>query len=171
MTAKPVADLLITHAHLVTVAGASRYPDRGAQMDDIGVITDGAVAAREGSIIAVGTTSEVTEQVEITPSTRVLDLMGKVVTPGLVDSHTHVIFAGSQENELELKLRGMGYLDILKAGGGILNTVRATRAAEKDELARTGSKYLDEMLAQGTTTAEAKSGCRSQKRVRVNPEG
>lgn len=159
MVHKPEVDLLLLHAgQLVTVAGASASPKRGAEMTQIGVIEDGAVAVRGGIIVAVGTTREVLVKVESHPDTRVVDAGGKVVLPGLVDPHTHLVFAGSRENELELKLRGMGYLDILKAGGGILSTVRATRAAGKEELVLIGRKYLDQMLSQGTTTAEVKSG-------------
>ncbi|KKM12793.1 imidazolonepropionase [Clostridiales bacterium PH28_bin88] len=159
MENKTKADLLLLHAgQLVTVAGDSAGPKRGAEMAQLGVIQDGAVAVKEGTIVYVGTTREVLEQVETHPGTRVVDAGGKVVLPGLVDPHTHLVFAGSREHELELKLQGMGYLDILKAGGGILSTVRATRAAGKAELIKTAGKYLDQMLSQGTTTAEVKSG-------------
>jgi imidazolonepropionase len=80
------------------------------------------------------------------------------VTPGLVDPHTHLLFAGSRESELELRQRGAGYMEILAAGGGILSTVAATRAATTDQLAAHGRRWLDEMLTHGTTTIEAKSG-------------
>ena len=78
--------------------------------------------------------------------------------PGLVDPHTHLLFAGSREGELELRQQGAGYLEILAAGGGILSTVAATRAASADELAAHGRRWLDEMLGHGVTTIEAKSG-------------
>jgi len=159
MEGKIKADLILRHAgQLVTVAGASDNPKRGPEMSEIGIIEDGAVAVRDGIIAAVGTTTEVWAQVEAGPGTRVVDAGGKVVLPGLVDPHTHLVFAGSREHELELKLNGMGYLDILKAGGGILKTVRQTREASQKDLFLAGCKYLDQMLAQGTTTAEAKSG-------------
>lgn len=87
-----------------------------------------------------------------------LDAEGGLVTPGLVDAHTHLVFAGWRQNELGMKLRGAGYLDILAAGGGILSTVRATRAASEDELFDKAWDALDEMLDLGVTTAEAKSG-------------
>lgn len=153
------ADLLIKNAgQLVTSIGASGRPKTGAELGEITVIEDGAVAVAGDSILAVGTTSQVLEQVQLTPETKVIDATGQVMLPGLVDPHTHLVFAGSRENELELKLKGASYLDILAQGGGILSTVRATRAASFLELVDIGLKYADQMLAQGTTTAEAKSG-------------
>ena len=80
---------------------------------------------------------------------------GKLVTPGLVDAHTHLIFGGWRQNELALKLHGAGYLDILAAGGGILSTMRATQSASEEQLAAQGSAALDAMVRVGTTTAEA----------------
>ncbi|MGB9802626.1 MAG: amidohydrolase family protein, partial [Desulfofundulus sp.] len=152
-------DLLVSHAaQLVTVSGNSGAPKRGRGMSEIGVIPDGAVAARDGVIIDVGTTEEVLGRTELAEDGVLVDATGKVVLPGLVDPHTHLIFAGSRQHEFEMKIRGKGYLEILAAGGGILNTVKATRAATCDELIAVGEKYLGEMLAHGTTTAEVKSG-------------
>ncbi len=153
------ADLLVCHAaQLATLAGHSQRPKRGPELGDIGIIEDGAVAVRGDTIIAVGATSEVLSRVGAGPKTRVLEAGGRLVLPGLVDPHTHLVFAGSREYELEMKIRGAGYLEILARGGGILDTVRATRAASRQDLIRTATKYLDQMLDQGTTTAEAKSG-------------
>ncbi|WP_027366103.1 imidazolonepropionase [Desulfotruncus alcoholivorax] len=153
------ADLLVCHAgQLITVAGHSVHPKRGPELAEIGIINDGAVAVAGGVIIAVGPTAEVEKQLDIDDSCRIINADGRVVLPGLVDPHTHLVFAGSREHELEMKIAGMGYLEILARGGGILDTVRATRAAGRDELVQTGRKYLDQMLAHGTTTAEAKSG-------------
>ena len=87
-----------------------------------------------------------------------VDAAGGMVTPGLIDPHTHLLFAGSREAELQLRQRGAGYLEILSAGGGILSTVAATRAASADELLAHGRRWLDEMLGHGVTTIEAKSG-------------
>jgi imidazolonepropionase len=120
------------------------------------------VAAWEGRIVAVGRRSDVERQLEADglPLARFarLDARGGTVTPGLVDGHTHLLFAGSREDELVLRQRGAGYLEILAAGGGILSTVAATRAASDDELMAHGRRWLDEMLAHGVTTIEAKSG-------------
>lgn len=156
---KIAADLIVHHAaQVVTVAGATGSPKRGSDLAEIGLIEDGAVAARDGLIVAVGTSDQVAEQVAVHEGTLVLDAHGQVVLPGLVDPHTHVIFAGSREHELEMKIGGMEYLEILALGGGILDTVRATRAAGRERLVMIGKGYLAQMLAQGTTTAEAKSG-------------
>jgi len=127
-------------------------------MENVGLVENGAVAVSGGKILAVGKTKEIESSVEITLGTEVIDASGKTVLPGLVDPHTHLVFGGSRENELELKLKGMSYLDILEQGGGILNTVRATRMASEEGLVNLGLKYADQMLFQGTTTAEAKSG-------------
>ncbi|KJS10317.1 MAG: imidazolonepropionase [Peptococcaceae bacterium BRH_c8a] len=153
------ADFLVHNAgQLVTVAGYSQLPKRGAELADIGLVENGVLAAQDGIIVAVGPAAQVQEQVELTGDATVIDAGGRVVLPGLVDPHTHVVFAGSREHELEMKIAGMGYLEILAQGGGILDTVRATRAAGREELVAAGRKYLDQMLAQGTTTAEVKSG-------------
>lgn len=153
------ADLVVINAgQLVTAAGYSGRPKRGSELAELGIITDGAVAVKEGLITAVGATAAVMEQVEAAEGATLIDAGGKVVLPGLVDPHTHLIFAGSREDEFEMKIRGAAYLDILAKGGGILSTVRSTRAAGEAELVRVGKKYLAEMLSQGTTTAEVKSG-------------
>jgi len=159
MAAKARVDLIVRHAaELVTVAGGTAGPKRGRDLAEIGLIRDGAVAATGGVIMAVGTSAEVMDLAQIDEATVVVEAEGLVVLPGLVDPHTHLIFAGSREYELEQKIRGATYLEILAGGGGILDTVRVTRAAAKEDLAAIASGYLREMLEQGTTTAEAKSG-------------
>lgn len=153
------ADLLVKNAgQLVTVAGHSKKAKRGPALAELGLIEGGAVAAMKGVIVAVGGTAAVLEQVQLIAESTVVDARGKVVLPGLVDPHTHIVFAGSRESEFEMKIKGAAYLDILAGGGGILSTVRATRAASEAQLAEKGKTYLEEMLAQGTTTAEVKSG-------------
>ncbi len=153
------ADLLVINAgQLVTVAGHSENPKRGTELAEPGIITGGAVAAKDGFIVATGITETVMEEVKLTEGALIIDAGGRVVLPGLVDPHTHLVFAGSREDEFEMKIKGAAYLDILAGGGGILSSVRATRAATEEELVGIGRKYLIEMLAQGTTTAEVKSG-------------
>lgn len=122
-------------------------------MSDLGVIKNASVWINHGQITAVGASDRAGHDVETT-----IDCTGKTVMPGFVDPHTHVVFAGSRENELGMKLRGMSYMEILKSGGGILSTVKETREASKEQLITQTKARLDTMLAYGTTTAEAKSG-------------
>jgi imidazolonepropionase len=120
------------------------------------------VACWEGRIVAVGPRAAVERAIDAEgfPLGRFarLDAAGGTVTPGLIDPHTHLLFAGSREDEMLLRQRGAGYLEILAAGGGILSTVAATRAASMDQLLAHGRRWLDEMLGHGVTTVEAKSG-------------
>lgn len=152
------ANLLIEHAaELCTLAGPPG-PRRGEAQHELGIIHDGAVACADGRIVAAGTTDEVRSIVELTDDARVIDATGRAVLPGFVDPHTHLVFGGDRVDEFELRLKGADYLDILKAGGGILSTVRATRAASAHELAGRMARILDAMALQGTTTVEIKSG-------------
>lgn len=153
------ADLLIHSAQMMaTMKGFSEGPARGEGMSEIGLIEDGAIAIREGKIVAVGTTLEVHAAGWVGPETRQISAKGRVVTPGFVDPHTHVLYAGSRENELSLKIKGVPYLEILKQGGGILSTVRSTKQATDKEIKAQTSRRLQTMLSLGTTTAEVKSG-------------
>jgi imidazolonepropionase len=95
-------------------------------MTDVGTIAGGAVAVKGGMIVAVGTTADVMRECEAKES---IDAGGRVVCPGFVDPHTHIVFAGERLDEFELKIKGADYLEILKGGGGIISTVRNTRAA------------------------------------------
>ncbi|HEX3010958.1 MAG TPA: imidazolonepropionase [Syntrophomonadaceae bacterium] len=124
--------------------------------EDSSYTTDGFVVIEKNRIIQVGE-GDVPFDI-IGPATRLIDARGQTVIPGLIDAHTHLIHAGSRENELALKLRGVPYLQILKQGGGILSTVAGTRKASKEELKAKARRSLDEMLIHGTTTVEAKSG-------------
>ncbi len=162
--------LIVGASEIATLAGGVRA---GETQGEIGRMTaaeaggpdaPGApvVAVWEGRVAAVGPRSSVEAMLvaDGLPLGRFarLDARGGSVTPGLVDPHTHLLFAGSREAELELRQRGAGYLEILAAGGGILGTVAATRAATTDELLTHGRRWLDEMLGHGVTTIEAKSG-------------
>ena len=129
-----IVDVIVEHAkQLVTVSGHSSSPAIGLEMEDLRIVEDGAVALDDGKIVAVGRTSEVLAEYSGAVN---IDASNKIVTPGFVDAHTHFVFAGSRETELELKIKGAGYLEILQRGGGIFRTVRDTRAASKDELIR-----------------------------------
>ena len=153
------ATLIIKNAsQVVTSREASESPLTGEMQGEIIVVENGAVAVDGDKIIVMGTTAEVIARVETDAETKVIDAAGQVVLPGLVDPHTHVVFGGSREHELTLKLQGVPYLEILARGGGILSSVEATRAASEKELVECGLKYCHQMLTQGTTTAEAKSG-------------
>ncbi|GAB4208999.1 MAG: imidazolonepropionase [Roseiflexaceae bacterium] len=149
-------DLLIEHAdQLVTVASPGG-PRRGAQMGELEIIRDGAVAVRDGVIVAVGTTYRLLSVVR--QATQTIDATGCAIVPGFVDAHTHVVFAGDRLDEFEQRLAGATYQEIMAAGGGIMSTVHAVRAADEDALARLSAERLRVMLAHGTTTVEAKTG-------------
>jgi imidazolonepropionase len=157
-------------AQVATLAGGLR---RGAGQGELALLDADAaggpgapgapvVACWGGRILGVGPRDAIEAGLEangyaLSKFARI-DADGGVVTPGLVDPHTHLLFAGSREHELVLRQRGAGYMDILKAGGGILSTVAATRAASAEELATHGRHWLDEMIRHGVTTVEAKSG-------------
>lgn len=156
---RQAALLLEGAAELVTVAGGSGGPKLGRDMQDIGVVQDGAVAAgADGRILAVGTTESVRTDVVVDEETVVVDVSGKTVLPGFVDAHTHVVHGGAREFELGMRLAGRTYIDILNEGGGILNTVQQTRDASVDELVAQAGVRLRRMLETGTTTVESKSG-------------
>lgn len=126
---------------------------RGAEQGELQLLPGAWVALEGERIAAIGQ-----GQPETAPGDRVIDAGGRLVTPGLVDAHTHLIFGGWRQNELGQKLHGVPYLDILAQGGGILSTVRATHRATEQELAGKAAAVLGEMLAMGVTTCEAKSG-------------
>ncbi len=124
----------------------------------LGIIRNGAVAVEGTRIFWVGKTEELAEKFTINRECQEIDARGKTVMPGLIDAHTHFVFAGSRENEFEQRIRGLSYLEIAERGGGILSTVEATRKASFDELFSLGKRRLDRMLSKGVTTLEAKSG-------------
>lgn len=126
--------------------------------DRLGLIPNGSMAVRGERIAWVGPAREIGNQVVLSRGGRRLNAGGKVLTPGFIDSHTHLVFAGSREVEFELRIKGATYQQIADAGGGIKSTVENTRRASKEELAGTALKRLEQMLSLGTTTVEAKSG-------------
>ncbi len=132
-------------------------PRRGSEQGEAGIIHNGAVAIRQGHILAAGATEAIMPRYR-GEDTRLIDASGKTVTPGLVDAHTHLVWAGWRDEEYELRLKGATYLEIMEAGGGIMSTVRATRLADEDELKELVRERLMRMLAHGTTTVEIKSG-------------
>jgi imidazolonepropionase len=153
------ADLIIEGAaELLTLRGHSSRPQRGDEMRELGIIRQGALAARRGKIVWVGPTAELLTSVRPAAFAKRIDAYGKTVMPGLVDPHTHLVFAGSRENEFAMRIQGKSYQEIAAAGGGINATVAATRKASKAALKAEARKSLDRMLALGTTTVEAKSG-------------
>lgn len=151
--------LLIQHAaQVLTLAGGPRdKPLAGPDLGDWNIIEHGYVATLDYKIVAVGPMIEL-DHTSIGPETRVVDATGCVVMPGLVECHTHLVFGGNRAHEFERKLRGESYLDILASGGGILSTVRATRAASEAELLANALHHLDGFRRYGVTTLEAKSG-------------
>lgn len=149
-------DLLIVNAdELITLAGSSQKPRTGKQMRELGIIRNGGLAVKDGRIVAVGKTIDVTK---VFKAENVISANGKIVMPGFVDPHTHLVFAGSREDEFQMRVEGASYMEVLSAGGGILKTVKDTRKASVEKLVDIGLKTLDVMLEHGTTTMEAKSG-------------
>lgn len=124
----------------------------------LGIIRKGTVVIKEEKIFWIGKTDQVPREFVLSPKGQKIDAAGKVVMPGLIDSHTHLIFAGSREHEFEQRVQGLSYSEIAEKGGGILSTVEATRKASFDELLILGKKRLNRMLSKGVTTTEAKSG-------------
>ena len=167
-TGEPTPGLLIVGAsEIATLAGGVRRGDQQGEVgrliaDDPSAADAPVVAVWEGRIAAVGERAAVEAELEADglPLARFarIDAAGGAVTPGLIDPHTHLLFAGTREEELVLRQDGASYLDILAAGGGILSTVEATRAASEADLLTHGRRWLDEMLSHGVTTVEAKSG-------------
>jgi imidazolonepropionase len=146
-------DTLITNiGQLLTMEGNG--PAKGEQMKTLPVLENAVIGLKDGKIAFIGTN----EEAEGFRADQVIDANGKLVTPGLVDPHTHLVFGGSREHELALKQQGVPYLEILKRGGGILSTVRATRAASEEELFAKAKFHLNRMLSYGVTTVETKSG-------------
>jgi imidazolonepropionase len=144
-------DLLITNANELLTLKGPKKPRTREQMKSLFIIKNGSVAVKNGLIVDVGRNLRYNAETTI-------DASGKLVMPGFVDPHTHVVFAGSREFELDLKLAGLHYIEILKRGGGIFYTVNETRKASPTQLLQQSKKRLDTMLSYGTTSCEAKTG-------------
>jgi imidazolonepropionase len=132
------------HARLATLVG-----------DSLGIVEDGAVAAKNGRIAYAGPARDLPTGWDAAER---IDCDGRWITPGLVDCHTHLVFGGDRAHEFELRLKGASYEEIARAGGGIVSTVKATRAASEDDLVATALPRLDHLIAEGCTTVEVKSG-------------
>ncbi|WP_409300961.1 imidazolonepropionase [Peribacillus sp. SCS-155] len=152
--------ILIRHAsQLVTLQGSSDAPLAGKRMEELNIIEDGSVWLENGVIKAVGTDEEVfnlcNDRIE---EALIIDAAGKLVTPGLVEPHTHLVYSGTREMEFNMRLHGATYMEIMNNGGGIYATMAATRKATPEQLYNESKQRLDQFLVHGVTTLEAKSG-------------
>jgi imidazolonepropionase len=148
--------LLITGgSQLLTLRGGG--PRRDTALSKLGIIEDGAVLLRDGLIIAADTRARIESRKDARQAEKI-DVGGRVILPGFVDSHTHLVHAASRAEEYELKIQGVSYEEIARKGGGILNSVKRLRAATSDSLKRRARGTLQEFASFGTTTVEAKSG-------------
>jgi len=144
-------DILLKNANeLITLKGPNK-PRTKNEMNNLSIIEKGSVAIKDGKIVGVGKNLDF-------KADKTTDVSGKIIMPGFVDPHTHLVFVGSREFELDMKLKGYSYMDILKKGGGIFYTVNETRKASEKTLIDQSTKRLNNMLKYGTTTCEAKSG-------------
>ncbi len=149
-------DLLIhSAAQLCVLPAHGGGPQRGGDLGDLGLVVDGALAVDGGRIVAVGPSADLRDAYQ---ADQQVDASGKVALPGFVDPHTHLVWAGDRAGEFEMRIAGATYMEIMAAGGGIVATVEATRAASLEELVAETRPRLDRMLALGTTTVEVKSG-------------
>ena len=146
---------VVNIGQLVTVAGAAG-PRIGAELNELGVIEDGALLLEGDRISAAGRYADL--KTRIPSDASVVDAERRCVTPGFVDAHTHLVFAGNRAAEFEQRIAGATYQEIAAAGGGILKTVALTRAASEDELLVAARRHREWMLRGGTTTLESKSG-------------
>ncbi len=147
--------LVVGCRQLLTLAGPAR-PRVGAEMRDLGVMENGAMLVRDGLVVKTGTRAELESAAG--RHARVVDAGGRVVAPGFVDAHTHLVFAGNRAEEFERRCAGASYQQIAEQGGGIRSTVRQTREASAEALLAAGQRYAGWFLRGGTTTVEAKSG-------------
>lgn len=149
-------DLIIDHiGQLCVIPAHDGHPQRGSQLGDLGILEHAAIVINGEKIIAVGPRDEIWENYT---ATSVIDAGERLATPGLIDPHTHLVWAGDRAEEFEMRIKGATYLEIAAAGGGINRTVRLTRAATLTELIEPAAERLNRMLAYGTTTVECKTG-------------
>jgi imidazolonepropionase len=148
-------EILIHHASQVIACTSPQDPKRGVAMKDVDLMEDAALAIADGKIIDLGDSKELRGKYN---AVQEIDASGRTVCPGLVDPHTHVVYAGQRIDEFEKRIQGQSYLDIMAAGGGIASTVKAVRRASLEQLIVESRSRLDAMWALGTTTAEVKSG-------------
>lgn len=147
-----VDSLIHSASELLCLSGG---PQRGDALGTLHEIKDGAIAIKDGSILAVGATAELRREYQ---AVREFDAHGRVVMPGFIDPHTHLVWAGERSSEFSLRVSGATYMEIMAGGGGILSTVQQTRAASLEQIVEESSRRLQQMLAHGTTTAETKTG-------------
>ena len=146
---------IVNIGQLITLAGPARGRVR-AELRELGILQSAGLLIEDGHIAAVGTDAEI--RARIPAGATVIDAQGRCVTPGFVDAHTHLVFAGNRADEYEKRIAGATYQEIAAAGGGILRTVRLTREATEEELLASARRHRNWMLRGGTTTIEAKSG-------------
>jgi imidazolonepropionase len=149
------SDLIVKNIGQLVTCASNGKPKKGVQMQDVGIVENGAVAIENGKIVGVGSFVDISRDFE---SQNIFDAEEKVVTPGFVECHTHIVFGGDRINEFELRIKGASYMEIMEAGGGIVSTVAQTRKASLSELVEQSRKRLNQLLALGVTTCEVKTG-------------
>ncbi|WP_373290629.1 imidazolonepropionase [Oceanobacillus neutriphilus] len=152
--------MFISNANqVITMAGHSDKPAKKEEMSKISIMEHGSIWIEDGRIVETGPDDELREKYKSQlEDAQQIDASGKIVTPGLIDPHTHLVHAGTRENEYAMRLKGKTYMEIMGAGGGIHATTRATQKASHEELYEESKKRLDKFLLHGVTTVEAKSG-------------
>lgn len=146
-------------AQLITMKGHTKSVAKKEAMKELNIIENGTVILKDGNVFDLGTNDEMEQKHrDILQNAEQIDATNQIVTPGLIDPHTHLVHAGTRENEYAMRLEGKTYMEIMNAGGGIHATTRATQAATFEELYEQSTKRLNTFLNQGVTTVEAKSG-------------
>ncbi len=155
---KQKADLVVLNSRQVVTVAGNGSPKAGAKMSELGIVPDGAVAVYEQKIVWVGSTKNWKDAVNLANDAQILDAEGGAILPGLVDCHTHLIFAGTREDEFSMKIAGIPYMEIARKGGGIKRTVTHTRNATEDQLFEIAQQRLRQAVRFGITCIEIKSG-------------